>query len=1340
MEQTNDNLYLYNTDNPIFRPLSNHAFFPMTIFGKNYKTVTNFIYSMILNDNINKEILRNSPLSQDRLPDGLNMVDSNLAVIQKNKKMDIYDVFQICLNEEKNMDTSIAYETAYRKLFEMYPHIKKLLLSTKNIDIKYDRKYLGKQLNLVPTILDKLRKEYRIEHHIESKNIKLRKEQLAVFEKVLAFKILEHNYNNNKIDEYYNIQPNEIISREMDNFKNGLYTGLKEFYKFYGILYIEQDNKISIHPDYIESVISLYNKNNYPELVNIDSNYDFDVNVLKLLQSKLQKNINIKIENAIVKTFILETIGKSNEKLDESQKLNLYINIIKKIPTNDYANFKKSVLSNYGTSNLDNGVKEEIDKKIKDIEAQYSKRMGIFKQAQSEEKQNEDVEYVPTSPGYVPTSPGYVPEDTYDYKGMSPENKPGSPGYNPTSPAYKRESPAYNPSSPVYNPTSPAKNTEKLNDLTKLLQTDTVQKELKKKEEIEEQTGFAVKNLDYAYDTNAKPNPKQTLNITKTKYYLSLSKIENKKDKPVRKDGKITLQKNKNYERIRNNANKEIQNYIDNGWESGVYLNYLGNIEELQLRDLLIDNEENMTIIWRITPLLRPDAEINVNIAKIQQETNEIDIDNVFQNSSIDINNKQYGFLSPHSKESIVISNIKFYNIEEYVLTVLYSRAIIKDEKVKNMNVFIPVRRVPLKTAYEVLKSITSEKDAKPIDTYFTMYKKSINIQKEKYAIIALSEKYKNTYLRLLLAYTLKYNYKNLIWNDHHDLFLGQKIQYIDGKTSIEGKNFVGEYIMQIRNSIDSATEMNDVIYIENLFKNRFLLEWSEMRIKDMCVSVFNMYRNLNNQNLDVKMTANFVEMVLSNIYPNCQLKNLSKLKVPLFITKFTTQFLNLQYNPPVVQNRIEIINSDFEKFKKSINDEIIKNIKLLQDKRYEITEKIFKFKSENSKLITIDVNKDILYEMTMKELKDLESVDFEARDLRILNEYKKELAAVNSALQENKRLLENNPVIKQELEVVQQKINELQEERQLDEKDIDDADKYKAYSENLNSICLVLWNYIYIVPFSLYIRDGRISNLQFSKLITDGQVLLKNDYKKIDICNEKFDRVINALCNILRSIQKIRVLTKNVDANDDNIYYINENDIRTAGLILVCKKDNSKRKRVEENTENLDEEYDIELVNAHSQETVDLTSMQLNSDSVVDQLDKKLNEGTLYSINEVGEENTDENEEFDLNYVSDGDEFKDENEEIEGYDGEDENNNRRHEDNDDLVQEFGFGEKSGTKLKPAYKLKVADLTKLINYMKQNQLIDANENGASIATHLFEVASQIKSRNYVINNRINFFG
>ncbi len=204
-------IYIFNPKTPSFGSLSNMFYHPMMIEGKEWKSVTNFIFSNIITGEMNKIVLANSPPSK---------------VEQTFQQLTEKVIFNIIRNNAHK---------AYLIEFKNNQKLAELLISTGDSPIYYmaNDRYLGigapgasphgpsgpgedkKGLNIIGKVLMQIRHviKYDIKERIKQRLIQ--KMNKKIYNIYLAYKVLVQVIlkDHNNLKEYVNLTPDEIVQK-----------------------------------------------------------------------------------------------------------------------------------------------------------------------------------------------------------------------------------------------------------------------------------------------------------------------------------------------------------------------------------------------------------------------------------------------------------------------------------------------------------------------------------------------------------------------------------------------------------------------------------------------------------------------------------------------------------------------------------------------------------------------------------------------------------------------------------------------------------------------------------------------------------------------------------------------------------------------------------------------------------------------------------------------------------------------------------------------------------------------------------------------------------------------
>jgi len=204
------------------------------------------------------------------------------------------------------------------------------------------------------------------------------------------------------------------------------------------------------------------------------------------------------------------------------------------------------------------------------------------------------------------------------------------------------------------------------------------------------------------------------------------------------------------------------------------------------------------------------------------------------------------------------------------------------------------------------------------------------------YSVTSLNKKFQDVSLQDLLLLT---KYTTILW-EGPNLFLGV------GNDN-NGNNYIGKTLMTIREQIkenrkgEEVVEIEEVDVIRFINKDQFILDWIKMRIKDMCDVVYKAQQYMKlKHNLDYDLTVKgdgkgferLINSVLNDIYQPClstsKLQSEDKIPVPGFVIKIVKKCSGMSLGEPRIYIKDSTgnkrFNKEIEKYISKINKQII--------------------------------------------------------------------------------------------------------------------------------------------------------------------------------------------------------------------------------------------------------------------------------------------------------------------------------------------------------------------------------------------------------------------------------
>ena len=327
----------------------------------------------------------------------------------------------------------------------------------------------------------------------------------------------------------------------------------------------------------------------------------------------------------------------------------------------------------------------------------------------------------------------------------------------------------------------------------------------------------------------------------------------------------------------------DLENRLSVLFETGMLSSKLSDNIDQQLAFIIVPSEQEVEEAERVNLYFDEKEVIDEN--PYIPESGEPVLVYPMPIESNDQSQKNFN-LSPLSYNGMLfIDGKKYPTVSHYILTSLFTLL----SSVKTVNNAYPYLlanpKVPVENVESFLSpdSITSKYNQERDIDYANTLRKNTQI--------ILNKKFEDRGLQDLLLITDK---SNLVWNDFSDDILGV------GEKGIRGENFVGKYLMELRNNenenrrnetIQTLTEV-DIDRVVN--SDAFMKEWIKMRIKDMCSSVMLMKEYLfNKDQIDKDIDPMFVTTVLDKVYQPCSslyvMTNQVNIEAPQYISNMIT-------------------------------------------------------------------------------------------------------------------------------------------------------------------------------------------------------------------------------------------------------------------------------------------------------------------------------------------------------------------------------------------------------------------------------------------------------------------
>jgi predicted NAD-dependent protein-ADP-ribosyltransferase YbiA (DUF1768 family) len=836
---------LYNPKDAPFGQLSNNALYPIVINGKRWNTVTNYIFSNLLITPEYKSILQYADISKDSKR---NLADKTRAIIENIQestgarlttedkkrikkgtsvqKMDIHTMYRHYADQEYLENVRTSLEKAYNARISDNPEIMQTLLETENFPILYvsDNPSLGtgddgRGYNLVGKTLMQIRHNIRL--RLNEQNRKTEKETLddQIFTAYKAFMILQHE-----------------LSKGNDLCKCLKKTARQVLEESPGLL---EETKVSESSK--PTIIQMYNRGLFPiineELKNPGS---MVVTMRKKGLPVLKQKAEISRVNIIINLYTQYTILQMNPSWD-SQKIReasnqLFDSLLQNTPNateesvaTKFTEFKNRIVSLYNDNKLPQDLSEKIAKKLKKI--------YIPKDEESQEEEN----------GSLRGSS----EDSQSLQSSSPQEEEKS------TPNEESDSEQTDSSSSV----------DLTDPIAKLFTSDEKARKIFLLEKLEDYTGINMikkykkwsnarlekELLQYEGPEAAGPYKEPTEGVgewvAKAKFPNNKTEhLQNFPTRPSPKDIQKLVKKynSKNTKQI--TTRQILVNWTPHKKSKHITIDEEKNtFQEANLPDGFVKefgpSVQISSVVEENEEELRPFCPIYEKIVTIQDEKG--------QDQTV--------------KENLMIDGLTYPNISIYITTKLLTHTG-KHKDAYN----VLSKGTPISIARDML--IRDEDFINPSEAD-ELYEKtrdmSENELKEIFARISMLEKFKDINLKILLLLT---NNSELVWDNPADLFLGYDTD------SQSGTNVTGQILMELRHWF--RTDEDQKVHFPEINKNDlekflnkdpFIISWINMRVNDMCKTVYKFKQYLyNTTEQEEDIDKDFVTFILDKVLQPC--------------------------------------------------------------------------------------------------------------------------------------------------------------------------------------------------------------------------------------------------------------------------------------------------------------------------------------------------------------------------------------------------------------------------------------------------------------------------------------
>jgi len=232
----------------------------------------------------------------------------------------------------------------------------------------------------------------------------------------------------------------------------------------------------------------------------------------------------------------------------------------------------------------------------------------------------------------------------------------------------------------------------------------------------------------------------------------------------------------------------------------------------------------------------------------------------------IDQNEPQFREFSPIFEKIFQVDGLTYPSASIYITTMLLSHT---GKTMDSRKKGLFMRGISTAKAREMLVT-GSNTFLNPNQAHEVYTRENIQIHKEleeTFARIAMDTKFQDMNLRILLLLTGNYQ---LLWEDPKDIFLGA------GTKEQPGENIVGKILMRIREDYFKTNPTFPPIKDEDsiirfMSKDEFMKTWINMRISDMCNTIYKFKQYLYKvTGQDEEIDSRFIKHILDNVFQPC--------------------------------------------------------------------------------------------------------------------------------------------------------------------------------------------------------------------------------------------------------------------------------------------------------------------------------------------------------------------------------------------------------------------------------------------------------------------------------------
>jgi predicted NAD-dependent protein-ADP-ribosyltransferase YbiA (DUF1768 family) len=521
------------------------------------------------------------------------------------------------------------------------------------------------------------------------------------------------------------------------------------------------------------------------------------------------------------------------------------------------------------------------------------------------------------------------------------------------------------------------------------------------------------------------------------------------------------------------------------------------------------------------------------------------------------------------------IDHLYYPTIQHYIITRLIANTGTK-RKVDSYGVATFEKGMGINSAHKTVLLDSNTDGHKPED-FLTIQLISETYDKIEYdtntmllsmhTATSLNKKFEDRSLQDLLILT---GDKEIRWNTPENYYLGY------GTDDSPGKNYVGLTMMDIREKIrvirvdqeEVNVELDDLIKFVN--KDSFIMSWVEMRVKDMCGVVYKLQQYLINKdgiNIDLneeEMLVKLVNFTLDTVYQPCNSLVSMSNKVDIPVPKF---FVN-------IVDKCKGLNSGIPELTKTDNKGNIRYNKEIEENRLLSENSINQLESDFWGGSRIDHTKEESQEFAKYQQDEwIESI-------QEINQSEEKQEEKNKSI-ENFKIHQKEEYndfwgivkgikTKDEISKHEHEIKELK--REFSEY-IRKAERVqKHYFLVMKGISQIYWNHIVVMLSTLIqnIKPSTASNIRDALVKIEMFNSEKANCTRI-IVNEQENCIVSAILNLLVGIQKFKQeFSGNLDLDID--------DITLAGSIILNNEFQPTYVNVDDPEQDSDRELDLDV------------------------------------------------------------------------------------------------------------------------------------------------------------------